>query len=137
MRCGLLFVSYFSRLRRGKSPLEEQEGCAAKNEVCRKQHILLFAKMQIRFARKGHLFVPNFSGYKTAPDRAIFECRNSIKNRHEYPVAFHAAKLRRLNNTLYINKYRQSRTEATTPRKYSSSMKKKAFICPRKVIWKE
>ncbi len=30
---------------------------------------------------------------------------------------------------LYINKYRQCRTEATTPRKYSSSMKKKAFIC--------
>lgn len=44
---------YFSRLRRGKTPLEEQEGCAAKNEVCRKQHILLFAKMQINFARKG------------------------------------------------------------------------------------
>lgn len=35
---------HFSRLRRGKPPLEEQEGCAAKNEVCRKQHILLFAK---------------------------------------------------------------------------------------------
>lgn len=43
----------FSRLRRGKSPLEEQEVDAAKNEVCCNQHILLFAKMQIRFARKG------------------------------------------------------------------------------------
>ena len=41
---------HFSRLRRGKTPLEEQEGCAAKNEVCRKQHILLFAKMQIHLA---------------------------------------------------------------------------------------
>lgn len=85
---------HFSRLRRGKTPLEEQEGCAAKNEVCRKQHILLFAKMQIRFARKGHLFVPNFSGCKTALRRAIYECRNYLKNRHEYPVTFHAAKLR-------------------------------------------
>ncbi|EIC71879.1 hypothetical protein BSGG_5275 [Bacteroides sp. D2] len=51
---------HFSRLRRGKTPLEEQEGCVAKNEVCRKQHILLFAKMQIRFARRGHLPIPNF-----------------------------------------------------------------------------
>lgn len=33
----------FSRLRRGKSPLEEQEVDAAKNEVCCNQHILLFA----------------------------------------------------------------------------------------------
>lgn len=84
----------FSRLRRGKSPLEEQEVDAAKNEVCCNQHILLFAKMQIRFARKGHLFVPNFSGYKTALRRVIYECRNYLKNRHEYPVMFHAAKLR-------------------------------------------
>nr|DAN22100.1 MAG TPA_asm: hypothetical protein [Bacteriophage sp.] len=121
----------FSRLRRGKSPLEEQEVDAAKNEVCCNQHILLFAKMQIRFARKGHLFVPNFSGCKTALRRAIFECRNYLKNRHEYPATFHAAKLCLINNTLYISKYRQSQTEATTPRKYSSSMKKKAFICPR------
>lgn len=43
----------FPRLRRGKSPLEEQEVDAAKNEVCCNQHILLFAKMQIHFARKG------------------------------------------------------------------------------------
>lgn len=105
----------FSRLRRGKSPLEEQEVDAAKNEVCCNQHILLFAKMQIRFALR----------------RAIYECRACLKNRHEYPVTFHAAKLWRINNTLYINRHRQPRTEATTPRKYSSSMKKKAFICPR------
>lgn len=77
---------HFSRLRRGKTPLEEQEGCAAKNEVCRKQHILLFAKMQIRFAHKGHLFVPNFSGYKTTLDRQFFECRAYLKNRHKYPA---------------------------------------------------
>lgn len=83
----------FPRLRRGKSPLEEQEVDAAKNEVCCNQHILLFAKMQIHFARKGHLFVPNFSGYKTALRRAIYERRNYLKNRHEYPVTFHAAKL--------------------------------------------
>lgn len=131
MRCGLLFVSCFSRLRRGKTPLEEQEVDAAKNEVCCNQHILLFAKMQIRFARKGHLPIPNFSGYKTAFRRAIYECRDYLKNRHEYPITFHAAKLRRLNNMLCINKYRQSQTEAATPRKYSSSMKKKAFICSR------
>ena len=84
----------FSRLRRGKSPLEEQEVDAAKNVVCCNQHILLFAKMQIRFARKRHLFVPNFSGYKTALDRQFYECRACLKNRHEYPVTFHAAKLR-------------------------------------------
>ncbi len=121
----------FSRLRRGKTPLEEQEGCAAKNEVCCKQHILLFAKMQIRFARKGHLLIPIFSGYMTALRRAIYECRNYLKNRHKYPVTFHAAKLWRINKTLYINRYRQPWTEATTPRKYDASMKKKAFICPR------
>ena len=61
----------------------------------------------------------------------FYECRACLKNWHEYPATFHAAKLWRIINTLYINKYRQSRTEATTPRKYSSSMKKKAFICPR------
>lgn len=36
----------FSRLRRGKTPLEEQEVDAAKNEVCCNQHILLFAICQ-------------------------------------------------------------------------------------------
>ena len=63
----------------------------------------------------------------------FYECRSYLKNRHEYPVTFHAAKLCWINNTLYINRDRQDRTQATTPRKYSSSMKKKAFICPR--IW--
>ena len=69
----------FSRLRRGKSPLEEQEVDAAKNEVCCNQHILLFAKMQIRFARKGHLSIPNFSGYKTALDRQFMSAKPVLK----------------------------------------------------------
>lgn len=55
---------HFSRLRRGKIPQEEQEGCAAKNEVCRKQHILLFAICQNAntFCPQVASFHPEFFG---------------------------------------------------------------------------
>jgi len=36
--------------------------CAAKMEWRCKQHILLFAKMQINFAREGHLAIPKSMG---------------------------------------------------------------------------
>lgn len=77
-----------------KIPLEEQEVDAAKNVVCSNQHILLFAKMQIRFCPQGASFHPELSGYKTALRPGNYECRASPKIRHEYPVTFHAAKLR-------------------------------------------
>ena len=86
---------------------------AAKLVLRCKQHILLFAQMRIHFALKGQ-----------------FSCAAAhLKNRHEYSVTFHAAKLYRTINTLYINKYRQSQTEAATRRKDGVGMKKKGFLC--------
>lgn len=43
---------YFPDFGEENTPLEEQEVDDAKNLVCSKQHILLFAKMQIHFAQR-------------------------------------------------------------------------------------
>ena len=115
-----------------ENPLWKSKRLYAAKLVLRcKQHILLFAKMRIHFALKGHLFVPNPSGWKSTLCRAIQVRWSTLKNRHEHPVIFHAAKLKRMINTLYINMYRQSRTEATTHRKDDAGMKKKGFLCLR------
>lgn len=69
---------HFSRLRRGKTPLEEQGLCAAKFILRCTQHTLLFAQMQIHFAREGHHTIPKDSGFKPDRCQAFYECRNSI-----------------------------------------------------------
>lgn len=121
----------FSRLRRGKSPLEEQEVELQKTKFAAINTSCYLPKCKYVLPARGIFSSRTFRDVRLPFCRAIFECRNYLKNRHEYPATFHAAKLCLINNTLYISKYRQSQTEATTPRKYSSSMKKKAFICPR------
>lgn len=59
-------------------PLEEQGLCAAKFILRCTQHTLLFAQVQILFARKGHHPIPKDSGYKPDSCQVIYECRNSI-----------------------------------------------------------
>lgn len=113
-----------------ENPLWKSKRLYAAKLVLRcKQHILLFAQMRIHFARRGHLFVPNPSGWKSTLCRAIQVRWSTLKNRHEHPVTFHAAKLKRMINTLYINRYRQVQTEATTLRKDGAGMKKKGLFC--------
>lgn len=61
------------------TPLEEQGLCAAKFILRCTQHTLLFAQMQIHFARQGHHPIPNLSGYKPDLCQATYECRNYFK----------------------------------------------------------
>ncbi|WP_148401841.1 hypothetical protein [Dysgonomonas gadei] len=56
--CGLCFPDFGEE----NTPLEEQGLCAAKIILRCTQHTLLFAQMQILFARKGHHPIPEKFG---------------------------------------------------------------------------
>lgn len=71
--------SLFPTSERKTPPLEEQGLRAAKFILRCTQHTLLFAQMQILFARKGHHLIPKSSGTKPDFCQAFFECRNKLK----------------------------------------------------------
>jgi hypothetical protein len=73
--CGFIFPDFGEE----NTPLEEQGLCAAKFILRCTQHTLLFAQMQILFARKGHHLIPKSSGTKPDFCQAFFECRNKLK----------------------------------------------------------
>lgn len=134
MRCGLFVRILFFPTSERKKPSGRARVVCCKIHFAMHSTYLAIRQNANTFCPRGAALNPEKFGRKACPLSGIFVCRNEIKIRHKYPAYVSCRKVIGLNNTLYINRYRQCRTEATTSRKDGAGIKKKAFICRKSAI---